>query len=111
MGAQVAALCSAWQWAPEDRILHTLPLHHIHGIINALHCAHAAGACVEFLPRFSPGEVWRCLKVGLGGCSHAGLGFRCSSSVKIWGPGQSLTRHDDFAHSMACATPLPPCQA
>lgn len=42
-----------------------LPLHHVHGIINALHCAHAAGAAVEFLPKFSPGEVWKCLMVRL----------------------------------------------
>jgi malonyl-CoA/methylmalonyl-CoA synthetase len=35
-----------------------LPLHHVHGIINALSCALWAGACVEFLARFDPVLVW-----------------------------------------------------
>ena len=108
-GAHVAALCSAWQWGPGDRILHTLPLHHIHGIVNALYCAHAAGACVEFLPRFSPGEVWRCLEVGLGSCSCAGLGFRCDSSNRVCGPGQRLTHHDHIAPAQPPCLHVEPC--
>ena len=56
--AQVDSMCAAWRWRPEDRILHGLPLHHIHGIVNALLCALHAGAAVEFLPRFSPTLVW-----------------------------------------------------
>ncbi|KAK9908661.1 hypothetical protein WJX75_001158 [Coccomyxa subellipsoidea] len=61
LSAQISALVTSWEWGENDRILHTLPLHHVHGIINALHCAHAAGAAVEFLPKFSPGEVWETL--------------------------------------------------
>lgn len=56
--AQITTLCKAWEWAPCDRILHTLPLHHIHGIVNALYCPLATGAAVEMLPKFSPTEVW-----------------------------------------------------
>lgn len=63
VAAIVQALCTAWDWHPEDRILHALPLHHMHGVANALFCAHAAGACVEFLPGFSPSAVWEALKV------------------------------------------------
>ena len=63
LSAQISALVTSWEWSENDRILHTLPLHHVHGIINALHCAHAAGAAVEFLPKFSPGEVWETLMV------------------------------------------------
>jgi malonyl-CoA/methylmalonyl-CoA synthetase len=62
LGAQVSSLCAAWEWAPADRILHALPLHHIHGIVNALLCPLAAGAAVEFLPRFSPTEAWARLR-------------------------------------------------
>ena len=54
---------TSWEWQPEDRILHCLPLHHVHGVINALYCAHAVGATVEFQPRFSPKAVWAALKV------------------------------------------------
>ena len=63
LDAQIRGLCSSWQWQPEDRILHTLPLHHIHGIVNAAFCPLAVGACVEFQPNFSPTNVWEALKV------------------------------------------------
>ena len=56
--AQIESLCSAWCWHEDDRILHGLPLHHIHGIVNALLCPLHVGAAVEFLPRFSPSLVW-----------------------------------------------------
>ena len=63
MGAMISALCTAWEWQPQDRILHALPLHHMHGLTNALLCAHAAGAAVDFLPSFSPSAVWASLQV------------------------------------------------
>ena len=63
LAAQLDALCDAWGWNESDRILHALPLHHIHGAVVALHTAHAAGACVEFLPKFSPSAVWGRLMV------------------------------------------------
>jgi long-subunit acyl-CoA synthetase (AMP-forming) len=30
--SQASSLITAWNWSPEDRILHVLPLHHTHGI-------------------------------------------------------------------------------
>lgn len=63
LAAQVSCLVDAWGWGPTDRILHALPLHHIHGIVNAMHCAHAAGACVDFMSSFQPNAAWRRLKV------------------------------------------------
>jgi malonyl-CoA/methylmalonyl-CoA synthetase len=57
--AQVTALVSAWEWTASDHILHVLPLHHIHGIINALTCALWAGAVCEILPKFDAEEVWQ----------------------------------------------------
>ena len=62
--AQVRTLCGAWRWQPSDRILHSLPLHHIHGVVNALYCALYAGATVEFMPKFSPEDTWQRLMVG-----------------------------------------------
>ena len=38
------------RYVPTDRILHFLPLHHTHGIVNKLLCPLWAGACVEFAP-------------------------------------------------------------
>ena len=42
--AQVTSLIAAWEWTSCDRILHILPLHHVHGIINVLTCSLWAGA-------------------------------------------------------------------
>jgi len=50
--AQVTSLISAWGWTSDDRILHVLPLHHIHGIINVLTCALWSGAECHILPKF-----------------------------------------------------------
>lgn len=57
--AQVTALVAAWEWSSADHILHVLPLHHVHGIINALTCALWAGATCEMMPRFEAVHVWR----------------------------------------------------
>jgi acyl-CoA synthetase (AMP-forming)/AMP-acid ligase II len=59
----VSSLVSAWRWRPRDVLLHTLPLHHIHGIVNALYCPAAVGATAEFAPKFSPAGVWERLEV------------------------------------------------
>lgn len=56
--AQVTSLISAWGWTSEDRILHVLPLHHIHGIINVLTCSLWAGARCEILAKFDAQAVW-----------------------------------------------------
>lgn len=62
--AQVTSLVSAWEWCAEDRILHVLPLHHIHGIINVLTCALWSGAACEMLPGFDATAVFQRLARG-----------------------------------------------
>ncbi|MSP13770.1 MAG: long-chain fatty acid--CoA ligase [Chloroflexi bacterium] len=57
--AQVQALITAWEWTSQDHILHVLPLHHTHGIINVLACALWTGAVCEMLPHFDALEVWQ----------------------------------------------------
>lgn len=56
---QIETLVKAWEWKENDKILHVLPLHHIHGIVNALQCALYAGAEVVFLPKFEAQIVWQ----------------------------------------------------
>ncbi len=56
--AQINTLIEAWEWRADDRILHVLPLHHTHGIINALCCCLWAGATCEMLPKFDAETVW-----------------------------------------------------
>jgi malonyl-CoA/methylmalonyl-CoA synthetase len=64
IGAQIAALVEAWRWTPSDRLLLTLPLHHVHGIINGLGSALAVRATCEILPAFDADVVWSRLASG-----------------------------------------------
>lgn len=61
--SQMQTLTDAWQWQEDDRLLHTMPLHHIHGLVNGLLCAHYASATVQFAP-FNAPHVWRSLTQG-----------------------------------------------
>ncbi|KAI9094999.1 AMP-dependent synthetase and ligase [Phlyctochytrium arcticum] len=56
--AQIESLVQAWKWTNKDRILHVLPLHHVHGVINALTCPLHVGATCEFLDPFNAEAVW-----------------------------------------------------
>lgn len=58
LAAQVSTLVSAWEWQASDHILHFLPLHHVHGVVNKLCCGLWAGATVDFVP-FEPKDIWR----------------------------------------------------
>ena len=56
--AQCASLLRAWGYRSSDRLLHVLPLNHIHGIVNALLAPLVAGACVELLRPPSASAIW-----------------------------------------------------
>ena len=62
--AQITTLVRAWEWSSDDRILLSLPLHHIHGIINVVSCALWSGATCEMLPRFAANAVWERIASG-----------------------------------------------
>ncbi|KAJ5698089.1 AMP-dependent synthetase/ligase [Penicillium macrosclerotiorum] len=57
--AQAKSLIEAWKYSPQDRLLHLLPLHHIHGVVNAIITPLFAGSSIEFLYPFNPEQVWR----------------------------------------------------
>lgn len=59
MGAQVKMLTETWEYTSADRFLHCLPLHHVHGLFNALLAPLYAGAVVDFMPKFSVRGVWQ----------------------------------------------------
>lgn len=61
---QVQTLVTAWEWQPNDHILNVLPLHHVHGIINALTCALWSGACCEFQEKFSEEAIFDKFQAG-----------------------------------------------
>lgn len=55
---QAKVLADAWRWVQNDSILHVLPLHHVHGIVNALLCPLYVGAKCVMLPKFDSTTVW-----------------------------------------------------
>src|SRR5579862_8351387 len=56
--AQCESLVHAWKYTRDDCLLHILPLHHIHGILNALLTPLSAGSSVEFMSTFNSTAVW-----------------------------------------------------
>ncbi|TVY42860.1 Acyl-CoA synthetase family member 3, mitochondrial, partial [Lachnellula cervina] len=58
MTAQSQSLVTAWNYTPADHLLHVLPLHHIHGTVNAILAPLLAGSTIEFLFPFNPSHVW-----------------------------------------------------
>lgn len=59
--AQTACLNDAWKIDESDRILHVLPLNHVHGCVNALLCPLNVGAKVSMQRHFDPATVWSTL--------------------------------------------------
>ena len=56
--AQCRSLIEAWEYTPADHLLHVLPLHHIHGTVNAILTPLLAGSSIEFLFPFNADAVW-----------------------------------------------------
>lgn len=57
--AQCQSLVQAWDYTSADRLLHVLPLHHIHGTVNALLAPVLAGSTIEFMFPFNVDAVWK----------------------------------------------------
>ncbi|XP_048648451.1 malonate--CoA ligase ACSF3, mitochondrial isoform X2 [Marmota marmota marmota] len=57
IAAVVTGLVHAWAWTRDDVILHVLPLHHVHGVVNKLLCPLWVGATCVMLPEFSAQQV------------------------------------------------------
>ncbi|KAJ5313045.1 hypothetical protein N7508_003875 [Penicillium antarcticum] len=59
LAAQASSLLQAWNYSPDDRLLHLLPLHHIHGVVNAIVAPIVAGSSIEFMYPFNTDQVWK----------------------------------------------------
>ncbi|MBI1378002.1 MAG: AMP-binding protein [Frankiales bacterium] len=55
--AGAEALVSAWGWTPSDRLVHALPMFHMHGLGAGVNGTLTAGASMVVLPRFEPAAV------------------------------------------------------
>jgi malonyl-CoA/methylmalonyl-CoA synthetase len=56
--AQSQSLLKAWDYSSKDVLLHVLPLHHIHGTVNALLTPLFVGSTIEFQFPFNATAVW-----------------------------------------------------
>ncbi|KAK3579619.1 hypothetical protein CHS0354_012795 [Potamilus streckersoni] len=61
LSAQISMMVEAWGWSKSDVILHVLPLHHVHGIVNALMTSLYCGATCVMLPKFDSKMTWSAL--------------------------------------------------
>ncbi|HXV24234.1 MAG TPA: AMP-binding protein [Alphaproteobacteria bacterium] len=61
LASNAAALVQAWEFSSSDRLLHALPLFHVHGLFVGVSCALFSGASMRFLPRFEAASVLRFL--------------------------------------------------
>ena len=59
LAAQIASVFAAWEWSADDHLLHVLPLHHLHGILNLLCTALWSGATCELQDGFDAARVWQ----------------------------------------------------
>ncbi len=55
------ALVEAWGFNESDRLLHALPIFHVHGLFVAIGCALLSGASMRWLPGYNVREVMRYL--------------------------------------------------
>ena len=62
--AQTECMIKPWAWHENDKILHILPLHHTHGIVNCHLCPLHIGASIRMLPHFDAKTVWQHLLNG-----------------------------------------------
>lgn len=64
LAAQVDGMLEAWAWRQSDRIVGTLPLNHLHGLVNITLTSLAAGAICELHAAFDATAVWERLASG-----------------------------------------------
>ncbi|MFJ4519062.1 AMP-binding protein [Streptomyces sp. NPDC088816] len=57
LASNCQALLEAWQFTDQDRLIHALPIFHVHGLFVAANMTLAAGASMYYLPKFDVDTV------------------------------------------------------
>ena len=57
LAANAIALVDVWRFEEQDRLLHALPIFHVHGLFVATHCALLTGAVMIWLDKFDETDV------------------------------------------------------
>lgn len=61
LAANALTLAEHWQFSANDRLIHALPIFHIHGLFVALNITLCAGSSLYFLNRFNLDDILDCL--------------------------------------------------
>jgi malonyl-CoA/methylmalonyl-CoA synthetase len=64
IASNLDALAEAWAWTAEDRLVHGLPLFHVHGLVLGVLGPLRLGGRVQHLGRFDSGAVAAALRGG-----------------------------------------------
>jgi malonyl-CoA/methylmalonyl-CoA synthetase len=59
--AMARLIGTAWGWSPHDQLVHTLPLHHMHGIGISLLVSVLGGGATRMLRQFNAEHVWQAM--------------------------------------------------
>lgn len=57
LASNCRALQESWRFTAEDRLIHALPIFHIHGLFVAANMTLTAGASMYYLPNFDTGRI------------------------------------------------------
>ena len=61
LASNAEVLVELWRFTEADRLIHALPIFHVHGLFVALHCALFSGASVIFMEKFEGLAVVRAM--------------------------------------------------
>lgn len=64
VAANIDALADCWAWTDEDRVVHALPLFHVHGLVLGLFGALRTGGAFQHVAPFDPAVVSSALDQG-----------------------------------------------
>ncbi len=101
--ASAEALRIAWQWTPEDRLVLSLPLFHMHGLGVGIHGTLLAGASAVIVPKFDVTTILDVVRE-----QHASLLFGVPT---MWGRFAESPRVFELARLRLCVSgsaPLSP---
>jgi malonyl-CoA/methylmalonyl-CoA synthetase len=59
--SNMASLRTTWEFSAKDRLLHALPIFHVHGLFVALGCVLLSGASMRWLPAYDVRQVMQFL--------------------------------------------------
>jgi len=57
LASNARALCDTWRFTPNDRLIHALPIFHIHGLFVACNTVLSTGASMLYLPQFDADTI------------------------------------------------------